>query len=68
MANRADQPCKQVEITATYSDDTKNFHRFDIDEAQGVKGMIYILKGDEIPDSVTIHLRTKAEAEAEKKG
>ena len=59
---------KQIEISATFSDDTKNYHTFVIDEAPGLKGTIYILKGEEIPDSVTIRLRTKVEAEKKGQG
>jgi len=54
---------KILQIVATFDDDSKRFHRFTIDESQAVKGSIYILKGAEIPDSITIHLRTKADAE-----
>ena len=60
-------PCKRIEITATYSRDSKNYHVFPIDESQPVKGSVYVLMGSEIPDPVVIHLRTRAEAEAEKK-
>lgn len=58
----------KIEITATFSDDTKNYHAFVIDEGQSIRGSLYILKGAEIPDSLIIHLRTRAEADAEKKG
>jgi|GEM_PF-1457822 hypothetical protein len=57
------QPCKQASIVATYDDDTKRMHRFIISEGQGFSGSIYIPKGAEIPDSITVKLQTKAEAD-----
>ena len=54
------------EVTATFDDDTKRMHRFIIDEGQAVKGVLYIFKDSTIPDSITIRLRTKAEAEKAK--
>jgi len=57
----------QREIAATFSDDTKNYHRFDLDEGQDVKGVIYLCKDKPVSNTLVIHLRTKAEAEAESK-
>ena len=45
-------------ITATYDMDSKRYYRFYIDEGQGVVGNIYIPKGEDIPDEITIALRT----------
>jgi hypothetical protein len=53
-------------ITATFDDDTKRMHRFIIDEGQGIQGSIYIPKGSEVPDVVSIKLRTRANVEREK--
>ncbi len=50
-------------IIATYDSDSKRYHRFLIDAGQGVAGTIYISKDREVPDSVTINLRTKGEKE-----
>jgi hypothetical protein len=49
-----------IQITATFDNDTKRMHRFLIDEGQEITGSVYILKGKEIPDKVSIQLRTKA--------
>lgn len=57
------QACKQVSIVAIFDDDSKRFHRFIISEGQGVAGSIYIPKGAEIPDFITVKLQTKAEAD-----
>lgn len=57
---------KKIEITATFDDDSKRYHRFTIDEAQGITGAVYVPKGGEVPDLITVRLRTKAEAEREK--
>ena len=58
----------EIQITATFDDDTKRMHRFTIDAGQGITGAIYVPKDSSVPDVVTVRLRTKAEAEAEKKG
>ncbi len=55
-----------IQITATFDDDTKRMHRFLIDEGQDIAGAIYLPKGSAVPDVVTLRLRTKAEAEAAK--
>jgi hypothetical protein len=59
---------EQIEVVATFDDDTKRMHRFTIDEGQGITGSVYIPKGSAVPDIVTIRLRTRSQAEAEKKG
>lgn len=46
-------------ITATYNQDSKRFHRYLIDEGQGIVGNLYIPKDSEIPKEVTIRLRVK---------
>jgi len=46
-------------LTATFDKDSRRFHRFVIDEGQGVVGMIYVPRGEDVPDRVTIELRTK---------
>jgi hypothetical protein len=53
------------QITATYDQDSKRYHRFLIDPGQGITGTIYIPKDMKIPDSVTIHFRTKANGQKE---
>ena len=60
---KAETPCKEASIVAVFDDDSKRFHRFIISEGQGFAGSIYIPKGAEIPDSITVKLQTKAEAE-----
>lgn len=46
-------------ITASYDKDSKRYHRYIIDEGQGVVGNIYIPKDSEIPPKVIITLRAK---------
>jgi hypothetical protein len=58
----------KIEITATFDDDSKRFHRFTIDESQGVTGTVYVPKDSAVPDFVNVRLRTRSEAESEKKG
>ena len=53
----------EIQLTATFDQDSKRYHRFKIDEGQGVTGSIYIPKGKEIPDKVTIRLLTAADKE-----
>jgi len=53
----------EKDLRATYDRDVKGTHRFIIDDEQGVTGTIYIPKTEPVPDTVTILLRTKAEAE-----
>ena len=50
---------KKKEITATFDQDSKRYHRYLIDEGQGVVGTIYIPKGKEIPKEVIIELKVK---------
>jgi len=49
------------QITATYDQDSKRFHRFLIDPGQKITGTIYIPKDEPVPDNLTIQLRTKGE-------
>lgn len=46
-------------LTATFDGDSKRFHRFIIDEGQELVGMLCGPKGEDIPDQVTVELRTK---------
>ena len=46
-------------VTATYDKDSKRFHRFIIDENQGIVGNIYIPKSEQVPEKVTVSLKTK---------
>lgn len=48
-------------ITASYDQDSKRYHRFIIDGGQAVVGNIYIPKGEDIPDEITISLKTPGE-------
>ena len=50
---------EKKEITATFDQDSKRYHRYIIDEGQDVVGTIYIPKGKEIPKEVTVKLRVK---------
>jgi hypothetical protein len=47
-------------ITATYEKDTYRYHRYIIDEDQGIVGNIYIPKDGEVPKELTIELRVKS--------
>jgi len=49
----------QEKVTATFSKDTRNFHRFDIDEGQDIGGVIYVSRDTKVPDEITIALKTK---------
>ena len=51
----------EKELVATYDSDSKRYHRFLIDGSQGIIGTIYVSKDKEIPDSITISLKTKGE-------
>ena len=53
----------EIQITATYDADSKRYHRFLIDEGQEVSGAIYVRKDKQVPESVTISLKTRAERE-----
>lgn len=50
---------KEIEVTATYDQDSKRYHRYLIDSGQPVIGNLYVKKGDKPPDVVTIKLRVK---------
>ena len=57
---------KEIELTAVYDDDSKNYHRFKIREAEGVAGSIYVSKDSQgIPEAVNVCLVTKARAAAD---
>jgi len=48
----------KLEVTATYDRDSKRFHRYLIDEGQGVTGTLYIPKTEEhIPEQIVIKLQ-----------
>ncbi|MGD0915694.1 MAG: hypothetical protein ABSB22_04460 [Thermodesulfobacteriota bacterium] len=49
----------EKELTATYDKDSKRFHRFIIDENQGIVGNIYVPKSEPVPERVTVSLKTK---------
>ncbi len=55
------------ELTATYAEDSKYYHLFDIDGGQEIVGTIFVPKGKPVPRTVLIRLRTQEEAEAEAK-
>lgn len=46
-------------ITATYDRDSKRYHRYIIDEEQGIVGNIYIPKGSSVPKRVVVELQSK---------
>ena len=50
---------EKKEITASYDQDSKRYHRYVIDDGQGIVGNIYVPKGKEIPKQVLIKLRVK---------
>lgn len=50
---------EKKEITASYDQDSKRYHRYVIDEGQGIVGNIYVPKGREIPKELTIKLKVK---------
>ena len=50
---------KRDEVTATFDQDSKRYHRYVIDEGQEVVGTIYVPKGKEIPKEVTVKLRVR---------
>ncbi len=52
------------ELKATYVGDSRHYYLFAIDGGKGLTGTIYVPKGKPVPDTVTIRLRSKAEAEA----
>lgn len=52
---------RQIKIIATYDQDSKRYHRYLIDEGQGIVGNVYIPKSrtGDIPEELTITLRVK---------
>ena len=49
-----------AEIIATYDRDSKRYHRYIIDDGQGVVGNIYIPKEVKaVPESLSVKLRVK---------
>ena len=50
---------KKVEVTARYDKDSKRYHRYLIEEGQGIVGTIYVSKDSNIPKEVVIKLRPK---------
>jgi len=57
MAN--EEAKEQLEIVATYDQDSKRYHRYLIDPGQPVIGNLYVRKGDKPPESINIRLRVK---------
>ncbi len=53
------------DVTATYDHDSNGYHRFKVDRGQELTGILCIPKDKTIPDTVTIRLRSKAEASQE---
>ena len=49
----------EKQLTATYDQDSKRYHRYIIDEGQDIVGNIYIPKTSEVPKEVTIRLKVK---------
>ena len=50
-------------LTATYDHDVDGYHRFKVDRGQGLTGTLCIPKDKAVPDTITIRLRTKVEAD-----
>jgi hypothetical protein len=49
---------EKLEVTATYDRDSKRYHRYLIDEGQGITGTVYIPKKEEqIPKEIVIKLQ-----------
>jgi hypothetical protein len=49
---------EKVMVTATYDRDSKRYHRYLIDEGQGITGTLYIPKKEEqIPEEIVIKLQ-----------
>ena len=55
----------EKDLTATYDHDSNGYHRFKVDQGQELTGTLCIPKDKAVPDTVTIRLRTKVEAEAD---
>ena len=46
-------------VIATYERDTRNYHRYLIDEGQGVTGTLYLPKSETVPEVLEIRLQIK---------
>ena len=46
-------------VRAVFDKDSRKFHRFVIDEGQGLVGAIYIPKSQDVPKEVTIILEVQ---------
>jgi len=55
----ANEEVRELEVTATYDQDSKRYHRYLVDPGQLVIGNLYVKKGDKPPESVKIRLRVK---------
>ena len=55
----------EKQLTAVFDADTKRTHRFLIDDSDGIRGSIYVPKDKAVPNTIVIHLRTKAQKEQE---
>ena len=49
----------EKQLVVTYDQDSKRYHRYIIDEGQGIVGNIYVPKDSEIPKQLIIKLRVK---------
>lgn len=53
---------KSYEVNAQYEQDSKRYHRFNIDdESARVVGSVYCLKGEEVPEQIVINLKSLGE-------
>jgi hypothetical protein len=52
---------EKTKVAATFDKDSRRYHGFVIGEGQQIVGMIYVPRGDEVPDEVIIALKTKAQ-------
>jgi hypothetical protein len=51
---------EKLVVTATYDRDSKRYHRYLIDDGQGVTGTVYIPKNEEqIPEEIVIKLHER---------
>lgn len=51
---------RQIKIIATYDRDSKRYHRYIIDDGQGIVGNIYIPKDiEKVPKEIIITLQVK---------
>ena len=52
----------KVEVTATYDQDSKRYHRYIIDEGQGIVGNVYVPKDVKAaPKEIVLKLRVKTD-------